>query len=468
MAKFAYTMAHIPGKLLYTADALSRAPGTETEVESQQLQEEVESFAMNAIFSLPANKPHLYEYWEGQAQDPACSKLRKYCENGWPAKHSLDPTLGPYWNVRGSLTVTDNILLFGNRIVVPSALRKETVEKIHTGHKGIERCKLRARSSVWWPGVTAQITQGVQQCRECARAMSTKREPLISIPLPDYPWQVVGTDLFELRGSKYPLVVDYFSRFPEAILLSTTTSAAVIAVLKSIFARFGIPDVVRSDNGPEYASLEFNQFAASYGFQHVTSSPRYPQNNDQAERTVQTIKQMLKTPEDSHLTLLSYRATPLSWCSLSPVELLMGRQIRTPVPQVDQHYTPDWPYLEACREKDKQQKDRQQRDFNQRHRVQEQPVILDDSEVWVASETGWVPARVIGQGSSPCSYVVRTPSGPVRRNRQHLTTVPTDLSEPEQEGATRATVSQPMPDPQRRIATPSQTWTPIHSPDRLA
>lgn len=129
-------------------------------------------------------------------------------------------------------------------------------------------------------------------------------------PFPDYPWQVVGSDLFELKGEQYLVIVDYFSRFPEVIKMTTTTSAAIITALKSIFSRYGIPEVLRSDNGSQYASREFATFAESYGFRHTTSSPRYPQSNGQAERTVKTVKKLLKSSNDRYMALLSYRATP--------------------------------------------------------------------------------------------------------------------------------------------------------------
>ena len=101
---------------------------------------------------------------------------------------------------------------------------------------------------------------------------------------------MVGVDLFELEKDQYLLIVDYFSRYPEVIKLSSTTSAAVIKVMKSIFARHGISEVVRSDNGPQFSAEEFTKFANCFGFQHVTSSPRYPQSNGQVERMVQTEK----------------------------------------------------------------------------------------------------------------------------------------------------------------------------------
>ena len=142
----------------------------------------------------------------------------------------------------------------------------------------------RVRSSVWWPGVTSQVKQFVENCRECAKVARPRREPLLPTPLPDYPWQVVGSDLFELKGEHYLLTVDYFSRYPEVIKLSSTTSSNIIALLKTIFARHGIPEVLRTDNGPQYVAKEFAVFAKAYGFQHITSSPRFPQSNRQVER----------------------------------------------------------------------------------------------------------------------------------------------------------------------------------------
>ena len=140
---------------------------------------------------------------------------------------------------------------------------------------------------------------------------------------------MLGTDLFELKGDRYLLAVDYFSQYPEVYKLSSTMSNAIIAVLKSIFAHHGIPEILLSDNGPQYAFKEFSEFAQSYQFNHLTSSLRFPQSNGQVERMVQTIKKLLKHSVDSHLAVLSYRATPMLWCGLSPSELCMGRRIRT-------------------------------------------------------------------------------------------------------------------------------------------
>ena len=89
----------------------------------------------------------------------------------------------------------------------------------------------------------------------------------------------------EIKGVTYLIVVDYFSLFPEVIRLTTTTSSKIITSLKSLFGRYGIPEEVISDNGPQYISQEMKNFTDTYGFKHTTSIPYYPQGNGLAERT---------------------------------------------------------------------------------------------------------------------------------------------------------------------------------------
>ena len=225
-----------------------------------------------------------------------------------------------------------------NSVVVPKALQKETLGKLHSGHQGMVRCCLRAKSSVWWPGLNKQLTDFVHNCPECARMARPKKEPLR-----------IATDLFTLSGNDYLVVVDYFSRYPEVIQLRSTTSKTIINTLKSLFARHGIPETVRSDNGPQYSSREFAEFAKTFQFKHATSSPRYPASNGQAERTVQTVKNLLKKAEDPFIALLSYRSTPLPCGGRSPAELLMGRYIHSTLPQTTNSLILHWPYLTEFR-----------------------------------------------------------------------------------------------------------------------
>ena len=459
LAKFDYTVTHVPGKLLYSADALSRAPASPVvPSEDDSLQDDAELFVTTIVSSLPASKGRLVEYQKAQQEDPTLTLVKDYCNKGWPAKETVEPDVKPYWTVQNSLTLGNDLLLYNNRIVVPLALRKETIKKIHEGHQGIERCRQRALTSVWWPGVSEQVTQYVQQCPECCRENRPKKQPLLYTPLPDYPWQVVGTDLLELRGKHYLLVVDYFSRYPEIIKMTSTTSASTIAALKAIFSRHGIPEVVRSDNGPQYSSQEFAKFSKLYSFKHITSSPLYPQSNGQAERTVQTVKKILRQSEDIYKGLLVYRSTPLPWCKLSPAELSMGRRLRTQLPLTDRQLIPQWSYLSEFRKLNKKFKKKQERDYNRQHRARELPSLPDESEVWVTSNNHPIPGRVVTSADTPRSYLVETPSGQLRRNQQHLNIVP--------ERSTNA-LPESIPVERPRVLTRSQTGTEIVAPKRF-
>jgi len=263
LARFNYSILHVPGKLLYTADTLSRAPSTSNQ-NDVRLQEEAEAVMELCVAHLPASTERLEEYRRAQAKDHICSSVIKCCRNGWPEKY-IEADIKPYWKARGELTVDkDNLLLYNKRIVVPKPLQRQTLEKIHTGHQGVQRCRLQANTSVWWPGLSHEVENMVKQCPICTRDLVPRKEPIIPAKLPDYPWQKIGTDLFQFRGVTYLVVADYFSRYLEIQKLSTTTSHAIIEALKTIFSRFGIPETVISDNGPQYSSTEFADFAEAY------------------------------------------------------------------------------------------------------------------------------------------------------------------------------------------------------------
>ncbi len=386
-------------------------------------QDEVEAYQSLITTTLPASSATLEQYRDAQSKDPVCTTVAEYCRRGWPNKSSISPTFKPYWEVRGELIISNHLLLRGKRIVIPEPLQHDVLTKIHQGHQGIQRCRLRASTSVWWPGISRQIQETVQKCPECVKFSQPHKEPLIASSLPDYPWQRLGSDLFHLNGETYLLVVDYYSRFPEIAQLSSTTSSDVIAALQSIFARHGIPEELRSDNGPQYDSLEMGEFVSSHNFKHITSSPHYPQSSGLAERTVKTVKELLKKSEDPFTALLTYRATPFPWCGLSPAELLMGRRIRSGLPQLTECYLPSWPYLRRFRALNQKFKKQQEHYYNQRHRTRPLPPIPDDTPVWIRTGSRQTLGDTLSRAETPRSYITTTPTGEVRRNRQHLVPV---------------------------------------------
>ena len=203
--------------------------------------------------------------------------------------------------------------------------------------------------------------------------------------------------------------------------MSTTTLTAIIAAMKPTFARHVFPEVLRSDNGPQYASLKMPEFLSNNNHQHVTSSPHYLQSNGMAEGFVhcQTVKQLLKHSEDLNLALLTYWATPLPWCNRSPAKLLMRRCIKTSLPQTDKQLTPQWPYLAEFRKSDQALKKQQKKDIDCHHpgTVNELPDIPDNNNVWVTSGETPIQGQVQSLAGAPRSYIVETPTGSVRQNR---------------------------------------------------
>lgn len=127
-----------------------------------------------------------------------------------------------------------------------------------------------------------------------------------------------------------------YADFPEVEHLTHTTTDAVVNALSAIFARHGLPMEVCSDNGPQFSSSDFKAFALKYDFRHITSSPHFPCSNGLAEKGVQIVKRIMKksehAQEDYWLGLLNYRSSPLEDDGRSPGELLMGRRIRSRLP----------------------------------------------------------------------------------------------------------------------------------------
>ena len=112
-------------------------------------------------------------------------------------------TLKQYCEIQSELSVCNNLLLRNCCIVVPKSLQKQTLEKIHHGHQGIKMCRSRASTVVWWPLMSSQINTMVKSCVECSKHVRVNCEPMISTPLPEYPWQIVGSDLFNHKGTTY-------------------------------------------------------------------------------------------------------------------------------------------------------------------------------------------------------------------------------------------------------------------------
>ena len=420
LMRFQFTISHVPGKDLVTADTLSRAPTAECTQDDRLLHEEAEVYVRYVLQSLPATEKKLAEIREEQEKDTECKQLVTYCLEGWPLKHQLYGPIKKYYYVAAELSVQNGLLLRGSRLVIPASLQRDVLNRIHEGHQGITKCRERARQSVWWPGLSRQLQELAENCKMCCKFRSQRAEPLLPTTLPDLPWQKVGTDLFEWKNSNYLQVVDYHSRWIEISRLERTTAECVIAHTSSIFARYGIPEVVVSDNGPQYTSTRYAKFAKDYGFLHFTSSPYHPRGNGEAERADQTVKNLLKKADDPYKALLAYRSTPLE-VGFSPSELLMCRKLRTTVPMSRDLRKPRVPDLTLVGKRDEKLNARQKENFDTRHGVKELAEMNPGDTVWIPDRN---QAGEVTEQTSQRSYVVSTPEGIYRRNRVHLIPYP--------------------------------------------
>ncbi|XP_052820412.1 uncharacterized protein K02A2.6-like [Mya arenaria] len=333
---------YVYGKQIPLADTLSRKylPDTYPEI-AEGLDVHVHAVMSN----LPVSDQKMELIRTATESDSQMQLLAKVILEGWSNDRPQYPsTLLEFWNFRDELSVVDGIILKGNKILIPKEIRPLMLEKIHEGHFGVEKCTQRAREVLFWPNMSSEIKSLVLNCPICLEhRCSNQKEPLQPSKVPDRPWQICATDLFHWNNSDYVLLVDAYSRYFEVSMLPNSRSVTVIDKLKGYFSRHGIPEVLRSDNGPCYDSLEFNKFAEQYDFKHITSSPGHSSGNGLAEITVKTIKSLFtKTKQagnDPYLALLEYRNAPLQ-CGQSPAQLLMSRQLRSTLPLVDKQLKP--------------------------------------------------------------------------------------------------------------------------------
>ena len=412
-----YKVVYCPGKDMLLADALSRLNPSEEPTLDLEL----------TIHSVHYSDGKLEEIRRLTEADETLSKLLDVITDGWPEDpKELPKDIRQFWSCRDKMSVEDGILMKGECVFIPGPLRQDVLQMIHTGHLGIVKSQQRAKSSVYWPGVSKDVEDMTRSCLTCqAHQRQQMSEPLMNHDVPNGPWQVVGTDLFCFDNKDYLIITDYFSKCPFVKQVrGRCTSSAVIQLTKSVFSEHGIPDKVISDNGPQFASEEYQTFSRTWGFKHVTSSPHYPRSNGMIERSIQTVKAVmqkcLERREDIHMGLLCLRTTPISGDIPPPTEILYGRKVRSNLPSSSGPTHPMRRLLVERQEKQKEQHDK--------HGVKTLPDLHVGQKVTMRDvRTGsWIPVTVKGVCKEPRSYLVNTPYGTtLRRNRSDLRTLPT-------------------------------------------
>ena len=182
--------------------------------------------------------------------------------------------------------------MWGCRVVVPPQGRQAVLWELHSGHPGMNKMKSLARTVVWWPGLDKQIEAVVRNCHACQlNQASPPVAPLQPWKWPTLPWTRLHLDYAgPLEGKMYLVLIDAHSKWMEAFCTPSATSSVTIELLQPVFAQFGLPKIIVTDNGRCFVSEEFETFLKRNGIKHLTSAPYHPSTNGLAERAVQILK----------------------------------------------------------------------------------------------------------------------------------------------------------------------------------
>ena len=346
LAQYDVHIEYLRGKENVIADALSWVTPLKPEFRDYNtIPTNIKKIPIHQITqTAPARPGRLQEFREATKNDSTLQLLAQTVYEGWPKTIQDCPcSIQLYWYFRDEIMYEDGILYKGTRLIIPETERKATLSVLHMGHYALNKMNLRARETVYWPGISEVIKITYQRCIICAKFTRTvQKETLKPTETPLHSWDKLGLDIFQLKGVHYLLTVDYFSQFPVLWKLSTLHSQSIINNLKQIFTEIGVPRSIITDGSTQLTSQEFKDFMQTWNIEHRVTSPTNAQSNGQAEWFVQTIKNSLTKAmeggEDPHLALLAYITTPLMHNLPSPAELLNSRKFRCLLPvQIEQH-----------------------------------------------------------------------------------------------------------------------------------
>ena len=415
LACYDYEIEYIPSQKNVTADCLSRLPLASQE---NTVEEAHAVFGAGIESDILENLPVSSSAVAKETKvDAVLSRVLYYTKVGWPDKVD-DVRLQPYFHRRFELTIEQNCLLWGIRVIIPSKLQSYVLDELHCAHPGIVRMKATARNYVWWSNMDKDIEILARHCESCATVRSRPTvAPMQPWLWPLRPWQRVHVDFCEKDGKHFLLLVDAHSKWPEIVHMKSTNAEATCDVLRDLFARFGLVEQIVSDNGPPFQSETFSVFCKNNGIKHVRVSSYHPASNGAVERLVQSFKNYLKSSRKDNLSvsqliarfLLTYRNTEHATTNVSPAQLFLGRELRTRLsllrPSVESNV--------QSKQADHKQKHDQTSKFREFF-------VGDEVLVCDVRKNEWLNG-VIAERSGPLSYVVTLADGRVwRKHVDHI------------------------------------------------
>ncbi|XP_031422660.1 uncharacterized protein K02A2.6-like [Clupea harengus] len=393
-----YDIKYRKSELHSNADGLSRLPLPDTHVMSKQ----ADIFYFQQVDGTPITCTQVKRQ---SRNDPVLSKMIDVVVSGRKVESLAE--LKPYLSRMNELSVQAGCLLWGQRVIIPPNLREALLQQLHSGHCGMVRMKELARSYFWWPGLDGHIEDRVKSCGSCQSVRNTPQlAPLHPWDWPEEAWQRIHIDFAGPFEERMLLVaIDAHSKWPEVAIMRSTTAQKTIEKLAEMFSRFGFPEQLVSDNGPQFVSADLAKFLERHGIQHIRSAPYHPATNGLAERFIQSMKHSLKASQGQgslhqrlHAFLLSYRNVPHGTTKESPSTLLMKRRLRT-----------SFDLLKPPKIKSVVWRE-QQAQIQRRQKTARDEVFCPGDPVMARNYTSgakWVPGTIIAQ-TGPVSYTVQT------------------------------------------------------------
>lgn len=344
---FNFMLTFQPGKL-NPADYLSRHIAEKST--GNCLSPMTEAFVNMAVHNATPRALKIEEIRLATSQDKALTNVINCLKKGrWVCDSAADEAHRELVKVcakfPNELSMVDGILLKEHRIILPREFENRALELAHEGHLGLVKTKQLLRGKVWFYRMDRKVEALIRSCIPCiANTPSNYTEPLQMTPLPGKPWQYLAMDFCGPfpNGDYILVIIDEHSRFPIAELVKTTSATNAINVMERIFSMFGLPQSIKSDNGPPFQSRELKEYFQNMGINHRRITPVWPRANGTAERFMRTIEKTIRAAHVNgqswqkgiQMFLLNYRNSIHSTTGRTPSELLFGRELRTKIPMM--------------------------------------------------------------------------------------------------------------------------------------
>ena len=312
LQKFDVSVQYKPGPTMFISDTLSRAAlPLQKQLENKsdylvfQLREESELDAEiekeNMEQNLFVTDQRLCRIREATAEDPEMQTLACIVMKGWPHdKRDVPMCVQEYWPYRDEITTQNGIVYRGTRVIIPTEMRSQMLERAHASHLGEQYTLSTVREIMYWPKMNHQLICTLKECDICQEDQPAQAaEKMMSHPIPTMPWQSVSSDCFELNSEHYVVIVDSYSGYIDFAMLKNMSGKALVDALKPILATHGAPAEMITDHGTNYLSREFQEFVREWEFRHVPSSPHHKKSNRRAEAASESYEEVINKIKES-------------------------------------------------------------------------------------------------------------------------------------------------------------------------